>query len=41
MNTSAPFGAGVAALASTETPISTPANVARDIKLFIFFSSFP
>jgi hypothetical protein len=40
MDTSAPFGAGVAALASTETPINRPANAARDIKVFILFSSF-
>jgi hypothetical protein len=40
MDTSAPFGAGVAALANTETPISRPARAARDIKVFILFSSF-
>ncbi|MCY1458120.1 hypothetical protein D9M71_754750 [compost metagenome] len=40
MDTSAPLGAGVAALASTETPISRPAKAARNIKVFILFSSF-
>ncbi|MNF10287.1 hypothetical protein D3C80_2111790 [compost metagenome] len=40
MDTSAPFGAGVAAVASIEAPINRPANAARDIKVFIFFSSF-
>ncbi|MNI59535.1 hypothetical protein D3C73_1147020 [compost metagenome] len=39
IDTSAPFGAGVA-LASTETPINRPAKAARDIKVFILFSSF-
>jgi hypothetical protein len=40
MDTSAPLGAGVAATASIEALNNSPANAARDIKLFILFSSF-
>jgi hypothetical protein len=40
MNACAPLGAGVAAVASIDAPSNRPASAARDIKDFIFFSSF-